>query len=1051
MFSPCERLSFVQAQSRPGCAQPKLERVINYKAKYRRQPMRLSGLLLCVTLGPVAMRVAAQDPASEAWQLEVKGDAAGARARLEKAARENPQSIAALRAYAEFLDRHRDPGARPAYARLEEALERSNAPGSERAAVARREALLDLIAGDQAAAEKHLAAYNAAGGSGLALGNPPARPPENYIEIPGPLHSFARIAALSPDLPAQDLLGALARNVVTNGYQAGNSNEALDQTEYLKLVVRYLSQARELERLSGDSKIIKIETCDSTQTGDLLRVLGYRMRGGCGSDLVLETVNASRAFLTIDSGFPLAELEQSLRVNRPFTLDYHATRIPLLYTLDYWQAAKDKTPGDFIDAFLGDPLLCRLYLALAKLDPDTAEELRRQIPAARLKIYAHVLDFFGAMFEIRGGKAVVPGGARSERAWGDLAGTSPDRGTAFFQRLITKDDGWLASYYDALARINGPVKDYLTEPERLRRFYAAIRGRVTSPGPARPVFRSNTDMLLLTTRLRIDPDGKPHLPGGLDIWKNLFANHPRGKYDAKLTRAAPAWKDGDDVLEALFGLSRKLAENEPLKIFMALSELDRGRTKPLEAATVDRLAREYRDMNAQHPLIAEAPSLSDKTILQFLNTAHSISGIRDPALRADAAGTMQALVSLFQIFLRQGSIADQESDGTLAALLTPFAKIQNEREVFDGGLVGVRLLLSATRSPASGDAQDRIIDLLAGTGSPDSSGTHQQMIEEMIRIFEAQRLVSLSTLFELADNLDSVSRGEKLNTALAGRLASRISEVQLPRTNMTGEEKSSLAFGYWTERHIDAQRKINLRATIEKAANDPQKLKDLRGQLAPFLRDTLVGFVYIHYAPPGAQVLRTNPLFVRSHDFIGIQGSEQTWKRTEVFGTGWPANAGGRLVGSLASVPYALAEAEQNFLIPSKEQALIWGDLVPQMLLTAVIPRWWNVSPVQIHWVGTSMAYAEALIAESALNSRRRAEVESVLDRYAAPARVKKLDAMLERADIRSALDNVVPAEMYLLANELAPNDRESALAGSLRRMRAENPEAVSAQTISRT
>ena len=72
----------------------------------------------------------------------------------------------------------------------------------------------------------------------------------------------------------------------------------------------------------------------------------------------------------------------------------------------------------------------------------------------------------------------------------------------------------------------------------------------------------------------------------------------------------------------------------------------------------------------------------------------------------------------------------------------------------------------------------------------------------------------------------------------------------------------------------------------------------------------------MHYAPPGAQVLYTNPLFVRSHDFIGVQGANQTWRATEVFGTGWPSNAGGRLVGSLAGLPYALAEAEQNFLIP---------------------------------------------------------------------------------------------------------------------------------------
>ncbi len=64
-----------------------------------------------------------------------------------------------------------------------------------------------------------------------------------------------------------------------------------------------------------------------------------------------------------------------------------------------------------------------------------------------------------------------------------------------------------------------------------------------------------------------------------------------------------------------------------------------------------------------------------------------------------------------------------------------------------------------------------------------------------------------------------------------------------------------------------------MRAAIEKAGNDPEKLKDVRGSLAPFLRDTLVGLNYIHYAPPGAQILHTNPVFVRSHDFIGFMGT----------------------------------------------------------------------------------------------------------------------------------------------------------------------------------
>ena len=297
-----------------------------------------------------------------------------------------------------------------------------------------------------------------AGGRDLNLPAAPLHAAEKRqtIAIPGPLRSFARMAALAPETAPDEVLPALARNIVTNGYQAASSNEALEQTEYLKLVIRYLSQARELEKLADSSGIIKIETCDSSQTGELLRVLGYRMRGGCGSEVVLETVNATRAFLTIDSGFPLAELEQDLRTNRPFAYDYKPTQVPMLYAQDYWLSAKDREGAEFIDAFLGDPSLCRLYLALSKLDPAASEELRKSTTVQRIRAYAHVLDFYGGMFQIRNGQAVVPGGARSEKAWADLVGARP-KSRRVLRATDVRDDGWLASYFDALSRItNNP-------------------------------------------------------------------------------------------------------------------------------------------------------------------------------------------------------------------------------------------------------------------------------------------------------------------------------------------------------------------------------------------------------------------------------------------------------------------------------------------------------------------------------------------------------------------------------------------------------------------
>src|SRR5450755_313377 len=960
--------------------------------------MKLSLILLLLIFVPGLQ--AAQN-LDRARQLENSGDAAGARELLAHTAESAPGDIAALTEYAEFLDCHADPASREAYGKLLPLLDQPD-HRQQRDAVVQRLAELSYLQG----------------GRPTAAATDPSAATRQYVEIPGPLRSFSRMAAISSDSQPDDILPAIARNVVTNGFQAAHSNEALEQTEYLKLVHRYLSQARELEKLAGPSKVLQVESCDSPNAGEVLRILGFRMRGGCGSEVVLETVNATRAFLTTDSGFPVPALEQALRTNRPFTYDYHPARVPVLFGPDYWLTAKEKEASGFLDVLLSDPSLCRLYMGMSKLNSETAEEFRKNITMQRLRAFAHVVDFFGAMFEIRGGKAVVPGGARSEAAWTTLAGASPDQGAAFFEKLMARDDGWLASYLDALARINGPAREYLTEPARLQRFYMAVRGKVTSPGPARPVFRANADMMLLTTRLWMDPDGHPHVPGNLQVWKDLFVNHPQGKYDAKLTRTAGAWKESDDVLEALFGLSRKAVENEPLKIFMALSDLDRYRAKHLTPETVDLLARNYHLYGNQYALFNESAAVSDKSIAQFIETAEQVARLKDPILRADTLGMMQSQIGLWQILARSGSLPPAKADETFAALLNPYAGVHDERMLFDAGHAGITLLLSVTGAKTGAPLQPRMLDLLAGAADPSDVESHTLMVEEMMRILEAQHILSLDDILDVASYLDKLTPGEKRNTALINRVAARIADIPLARTSLTALEKNALSFGFFTDKHVEAERKLNLRTAIEKAAGDKasaEKLRDLRGLLAPFMRDTLVAYNYIHYAPPGAQILYTNPMFVRSHDFLGVQSSNHMWRTTEVFGAGWPANAGGRLVGSLAGLPYALAEAEQNFLVPDQTQALIWGDLVPQMLVSAVIPRWWNVTPSQLHWVALHMRYAESLLAQSTVDAALRQETIGVLSAQAAPARAAQIAVLLETGDVRGALNKVTPSELFVL------------------------------------
>lgn len=966
-----------------------------------------------------------------------------------KAAEQEYRESGAL-PYAEYLERRRHPDAAAAYKEL---LSSTDAAAKRQAL--KRLVVLALLANNKPEAELYLGQYRAAGGSNLAFTvQPRTAVSTGMIEIPGPIRSFSRMAALSPDLTPEELLGALARNIVTNGYQAAGNNEGLDQTEYLKLVYRYVSQAKELEKLAVKDQKIVIETCDSTQTGELLKVLGYRMRGACGGDLVLETVNASRAFLTIDSGFPLADLEQALKTSKPFSMDYKPSKVQVLYGSQYWSEAKEKDKPDqlFVEFFMSDPQLCRLYLGLSKLDPSTAEDLKKALPVQRLRAFSHVLDFFGSMLQIRNGKVAVPGDPRSAAVWSDFAGANPDNGPAFLEKMISKDDGWLAAYYEALIRVSDPATlNYLTEPGRLRRFYLALRGKVTSPGPARPVFRASTDLMLLSTRLRLDPNGKPHIPGNVETWRSLFINHPHGKYDGKLTKSAQGWKEPDDVLEALFALSRKAVDNEPLKIFLSLSDVNRSRKEPLSNATVDRMIKDWKIYGHQYALFAELPELSEKGLLQYLSAANMLNDIRDVQLKADAVGCFQSLTAITQI-LNRNHLLKVPLDAAMEPILVGIPASKNSLALFDASKAALLHLVSSAGLDPKANPQESMLSLLAGANKPADEETHRLLTTEMQKVFDAQRLVSLKTIFDIDENLMAPSNGGKTNVALVNRLSGRITEQQPPRSALSGAERNAMAFGYWVDKHIENERKTNFRAILDKAGSDPAKLKDARAQLASFMRDTLVGLAYIHYAPPGAQILFTNPHFVRSHDFLGVQGTNQTWRQTEVFGTGWPSSAGGRLVGSLVSLPYALAEAEQNFLIPTREQALIWGDLVPQMIVSAKVPRYWRVTPSQLRYAALHYRAGETLMAESAVDEKLRAKFIAAFARFAPPSRVESAHAFLELGRVADALDLITPSEAFnvtvtlLQANDAAMDSPQIA---EILRLKAAMPGELSVAAIS--
>ncbi len=840
------------------------------------------------------------------------------------------------------------------------------------------------------------------------------------VLIPGPLRSFLRMAGISQKISQEEVLPLLAHNVFAQGYEGFRDGGR--PTEFLILLSRYVHQARELSALAGAVGSIHVSNCDEAQP--LLRILGYRVRQDCGQkNTALVTSDPERAFLTTDSGFPLPALEETLEGGKPFAYAFPSSRVPVLFTEKDWTSLSNesrKGTGDLVETLLRDPVLCRLYWALSRSDAETRIALRRTVGLEALLPFGAVLDFYGSHISIRSGRVLVPGGTGADVAWKDLVGVNPDSPRDFVTHLLSKDNGWLAAYFDALSRISQNQQAHFTEV-RLRHFYQAFRGQTISPDAARPAFRPAPALLLLVTRLQWEPNGEPYVPGNLDVWKEIL----RQKSDSKIARdwgkRAGHINSPEHLAEAMFALCRVETENGALQIYLMLSELDSRRPPEnrLSPQTALLLASRYADFSNQYLIFSEFPELTDASITRFLNIAESLGKIPNHTLRGNAMGIFQAEVGMWQILARQGEIKSSDLNDSWQKVINPFAKVLSSPQLFDAGRDSLAELLLASTGVRNG-SQEEIIDLLAGPKQVTTDG--QEMHEEVARgirsVMDGQRLVSLDTILALGDGLDAMSRGVAVGDTLIP-LAGELREFEMPRPIFSSGERTQLATGVYNNRHTDLQMRTDLTKVI-KSPGSKQQLADARGQLCPFMRDTLVGLNYAYYEPPGAQILHNNPLFVRSHDFAGdtVSGVDRVWQASQLFGEGSPAGGGAHLVGSLADLPYVLAQVEQDFIAPENVQALIWRELVPGLLINATLPRWWGVSQSELHAITLYQRSGEELLTASVGDRELRVNVMAILSDRMDPQVSVRVEQALVSGRLGDVDPQITPADTFYLAVE---------------------------------
>jgi hypothetical protein len=836
--------------------------------------------------------------------------------------------------------------------------------------------------------------------------------------IPGPLRSFLRMAGVSQQVAPDEVLSSVSWSVVNLGFEGDRP------TEFLILLRRYVVQSRELSELAGPEQVIRVSNCD--QARPLLRILGYRIMGQCGqAGAALLTADAERAFLTVDSGFPLTELEEALGGGKPFQYPFPSTQVPVLFNENDWTTASSKnhveSSKDLIDTLLNDRAVARLYWALSKLDTETRLYLRQNIGLRKLSTYGALLDFYGSHICIRDGHVLVPGGAAKEAAWGELVGANPGAPADFIPRLLLKDKGWLVAYFDALWMVHRKQQDEFSEPERLRRFYGAFRPADRSVTASTGVFRPAPSLILLLNQVQWDENGQPLVPGGLDIWREILAHRKQAIRALHEKEKNYRIRTPDDLLEAMFAFSHRDQDNNPLMAYLTLTSIDSRRSpaQRLSAETVRLMTLKYSLYSDQYRIFAEFPDLSDGSISLFLDTAEHLGKLPNP-VRANAFGIMQANIGIWQILARQGQINRSQSDASWQGAIQPFSHVRSAAQLYDASRTSLDELSRASTAKAA-ISQDEIIDLLAGPRQTSAEGKkiHADIADRIRSVLNGQRLVSLDTLIILGDALkdkaNGIAPGDYLIT-----MAGELHEFEMPQPMFSKGEREEWAARVYNTAHTDAQMRSNVGAILKSPKASRNQIEDARGELTSFLRDTLVGLNYAYYEPPGSQALHNNPLFVRSHDFAGetVEGIKAIWQAPQLFGVGYPAGGGAHLVGSLADLPYVLAELEQDFIAPRNVQALIWKELVPTLLTSAVLTRWWDVSSNEMHAVALYQEAGEELLRAAAHDEQLRSNVMAILSDRLLPRRAELVEHAMRAGTISELIPKMMPADTFYLMAE---------------------------------
>jgi Ca-activated chloride channel family protein len=472
------------------------------------------------------------------------------------------------------------------------------------------------------------------------------------VPVPGGVKALAAISHIDKDAGNGDLLAQYCKALV----RYLTTDSGISPSEYAAGLREYFAAVRELEKIAephGVKSMVSLSLSENAKkTARVLELFGWkvvRTRGRQRLELGDDKLDGPRQRITAALGIDAVSMQQALERGETFAFELQSglTRPNGEWWREYVERSR-RLPGGFFEALAGNVRLAKAYLALGAAQPETAAALIKGMSLhALMERYGNALALYGAGFEVRNGAAVVPGGPAAEPLWAGLAGATPREAPSFFRKLLDKDRGLLAAFYDAIAQSDAAHQRFFTSSrETLKQYYEWYR----------------------------DSD---EFPNG--------ALHPAHTWRERMFRELP--------------LGREWPASDALEAPVAIVELERVRKVPLDARSA-RLIEEH--FQAWRPLLPYFSVLPALGAAEFESLAAFEQAIRDyePRKRSAALGYWYSLVELIALARRAGSLPGRASANAFRRACVAGLRTDHSAAAFEvlasigaGTLEGVESLL----------------------------------------------------------------------------------------------------------------------------------------------------------------------------------------------------------------------------------------------------------------------------------------------------------------------------------------------------------------------